>query len=118
MAVITPQKINDFGVISTLQQAEATGDSFVNSGVEFLHVKNGHDTATYVVTVTAQVTNVHHQQFGTVTKANITKSITPGQHAFIGPFKQSAFNDANNNVQITYNAVTTLSVGILYLDQQ
>ena len=101
-----------------MQQADATGDEFTNSGIEFVHVKNGHATATYVVTITAQVTNIHHQQFGTVTKANITKSVTPGQDVFIGPFKQSAFNDGNNNVQITYSAVTTLSVAALFLDQQ
>jgi|TARA_R110000764_G_scaffold139597_1_gene227636 hypothetical protein len=118
MAKLTPQKINDFGVISTLAAATAAGDEFDNSGVEFLHVKNGHATATYVVTITARVTNIHHQQFGTVTKSNITKSVLPGQDAFIGPFKQGAFNDANNRVQITYDAVTTLSVAVLYLDQQ
>ena len=118
MASLTPQKINDTGVISTLQQAEASGDEFINSGVEFIHIKNGHGTASYVVTVTAQVTNIHHNQFGTVTKANTTKTVLAGQEAFIGPLKQSAFNDTNNRVHISYDAVTTLSVAILYLDQQ
>jgi len=118
MALLTPQKIIDLGAIETVASAAAGGDSFVNSGVEFIHVKNGHASAAYVVTITAQVTNIHHQQFGTVTKSNVTKSVAAGQDAYIGPFKQSAFNDANNRVQITYDAVTTLSVAVLYLDQQ
>ena len=118
MATLTPQKIIDLGTVETLASATAGGDEFVNSGVEFIHIQNGHASNTYVVTITAQVTNIHHQQFGTVTKSNVTKSVAAGQDAFIGPFKQNAFNDANNKVQITYDAVTTLSVAILYLDQQ
>ena len=118
MATLTPQKVIDTGVVETLLAATSTGDEFVNSGVEFIHAQNGHASASYVVTVTAQVTNIHHQQFGSVTKSNIAKTVAAGQDAFIGPFKQSAFNDANNKVQITYSAVTTLKVAVLYLDQQ
>ena len=118
MALLTAQKINDLGVIETLVSANAGGDAFVNSGVEVIHIQNGHASDARVVTVTAQVTNIHHQQFGTVTKSNITKTVAAGQDAFIGPFKQGAFNDANNKVQITYNGGTTLKVAVLYLDQQ
>ena len=118
MATLTAQKITDLGVIETLQSATSGGDSFVNSGVEFIHIQNGHASNAYTVTITAQVTNVHHQQFGTVTKSNVTKSVAAGQDAFLGPFKQRAFNDQNNKVQITYDGVTTLSVAVLYLDQQ
>ena len=98
MATLTPQKIIDLGTVETLASATAGGDEFVNSGVEFIHIQNGHASNTYVVTITAQVTNIHHQQFGTVTKSNVTKSVAAGQDAYIGPFKQSAFNDENNRV--------------------
>ena len=119
MATLTAQKINDLGVTETLATAIAGGDEFVNSGVEFIHIQNNHGGTTFTVTVTAQVTSIHHQQFGTVTKSNITKSVGPGIDAYIGPFKQSAFNDANNKVQITYSAVDALlKVSVLYLDQQ
>ena len=118
MATLTAQKINDLGVIETLASASATGDEFTNSGVEVIHIQNGHASASRNVTITAQVTNIHHQQFGTVTKSNVVKAVAAGQDAFIGPFKQSAFNDPNNKVQITYDAVTTLKVAVLYLDQQ
>ena len=118
MATLTPQKIIDLGTVEVATAAAADGDEFINSGIEFIHIKNGHASAAYVVTITAQVTNIHHQQFGSVTKSNITKSVAAGQDAYIGPFRPSAFNDENFKVQITYDAVTTLSVAVLYLDQQ
>ena len=118
MATLTPQKVIDSGTVVTLASAAANGDEFTNSGVEFIHIQNGHASAARVVTITAQVTNVHHQQFGTVTKSNVAKVVAAGQDAFLGPFKQRAFNDQNNKVQITYDGVTTLSVAVLYLDQQ
>ena len=118
MALLIAQKVTDLGIVETMASASSTGDSFSNSGVEFLHVQNGHASASYNVTVKAEVTNIHHQQFGSVTKANIVKAVAAGQDVYIGPFKQGAFNDARNRVQITYSAVTTLKVSVLYLDQQ
>ena len=118
MATLTPQKIIDAGTTETLSSATNTGDEFTNSGVEFIHIQNNHASAAYNVTITAQVTNIHHQQFGSVTKSNVVKAVAAGGDAYIGPFKQSAFNDANNKVQITYSAVTSLKVAVLYLDQQ
>jgi len=118
MATLTPQKIIDAGTTETLVSATSTGDEFVNSGVELIHIQNGHASNSYNVTVKAQVTNIHHPQFGSVTKSNTVKAVGAGQDAYIGPFKQSAFNDPNNKVQITYSGVTTLKVAVLYLDQQ
>ena len=128
MATLTAQKINDLGATETLSTSTPAGDEFVNSGVEFIHIQNGHASASYDVTITAQVTSIHHQQFGTVTKSNIVKAVAAGGDAYIGPFKQNAFNDANNKVQITYfltsDGTTVISgshllkISTLYLDQQ
>ena len=128
MATLIPQKITDIGYIETLATSTATGDEFVNSGVEFIHIQNGHASLSYDIIITAQITNVHHQQFGTVVKRNVTRAVGAGLDAFIGPFKQQAFNDANEKVQITY-ALTSdgttaisgshaLTISALYLDQQ
>ena len=117
MATLTAQKITDSGATAAMASASSAGDEFVNTGLEFLFVQNAH-SGSHTITVTAQVTNIHHQQFGTVVKENIVKVVTAGAEAFIGPFKQSAFNDSNNKVQITYSAVTSLNVAVLYLDQQ
>ena len=118
MATLSAQKITDTGTLAAVVSANAAGDEFLNTGLEFLFFQNEHASASYDVTITAQVTNIHHQNFGTVVKENIVKTITAGAEVFIGPFKQAAFNDANHKVQITYSGVTTLNVAALYLDQQ
>ena len=115
MATLTAQKITDQGTIANMTTATGGGDEFLNTGLEFLFFQNGHASNSYVITVTAQVTNIHHQNFGTVVKENIVKTITAGAEVFIGPFKQAAFNDANHKVQITYDAVTTLKVAASYV---
>ena len=117
MATLTAQKITDAGVVATMSSAAGGGDEFLNSGLEFLFVQNS-SAGSHTVTVTAQVQSVHHQTFGTVSKSNIVRSVAAGAEVFIGPFRQAAFNDSNNKVQITYSGVTTLNVAILYLDQQ
>ena len=119
MANLTAQKITDTGKVASMASTEAAGDEFLNSGLEFLFFQNAHASNSYDVTVAAQVTNIHHQNFGTVVKENIVKTIAAGAEVFIGPFKQAAFNDSNNKVQITYNTTpTTMNVAVLYLDQQ
>jgi len=118
MATLTAQKITDQGTAATMSSATGGGDEFLNTGLEFLFLQNEHASNSYVITITAQVTNIHHQQFGTVVKENIVKTVAAQSEVFIGPFKQAAFNDANHKVQITYDAVTTLNVAVLYLDQQ
>ena len=119
MATLTAQKITDTAVVATMTAANSGGDEFLNTGLEFLFFQNAHASNSYDVTVATQVTNIHHQNFGTVVKENIVKTIAAGAEVFIGPFKQAAFNDSNNKVLITYNTTpTTMNVAVLYLDQQ
>ena len=81
------------------------------------------------VTITAQSVNFTHNSYGAVTKGNVVKQVNAGNVAFFGPFKQKAFNDTNEYVQLTYlttggAALSTVSSGthalkieVLYLDQ-
>ena len=117
MATLTAHKIVEEGLTGSASAANSSGDEFVNSGIEFLKFRNA-DADTYTVTVTAQTTDIRHQNFGKLTKSNITKTIAQNQTVFIGPFKQNAFNDANNKVQITYSeAPTAMTVELLYTQQ-
>ena len=124
MATLTAQKIKDLGTVATMTAATNGGDEFLNTGLEFLFFQNAHASASYDVVVAAQVTNIHHQNFGTVVKENVVRSVAAGAEVFIGPFKQAAFNDSNHKVQITYQqsgaAVdpADMNVAALYLDQQ
>ena len=130
MAVLTINRITELGLTGSLEGCATGGDSFLNSGIEFIRVVNDHASQAYNVTITAQSVSFTHGAYGAVTKENVVKQVSAGQTAFFGPFKQRAFNDANEYVQLTYlttggAALSTiggasthlLKVEVLYLDQ-
>lgn len=109
MANLTPQVIVLTGITPTLVAAEAGGDEFVNSGRDFIHIKNG-DASPIDVTINSQVNcnqGVDHD-------AVISVPATTGEK-FIGPFAKDRFNDPAGKVQITYSAVTSVTIGIVRL---
>ena len=144
MATLTATKITEVGITDGVLTGCATGgDEFANTGVEFIRVQNYHASQNYTVRVTAQTTSFRHQTYGSLTKSNVDKTIAAtgesgaagaaDKSIYIGPFKQNAFNDANNKVQITYRtgatyasgstlnadpAVHKLKIEVLYLDNQ
>ena len=139
MATLTATKITEAGVDDTnMLTAANAGDDFVNTGIEFLKIQN-FDTATaYTVRVEAQTTSIKNATYGTLTKEHQDKAVAangrtgtedaPDKICYMGPFKQGAFNDANNKVQIKYSTGTSydasnaiggsakLKVQVLYLD--
>ena len=130
MATLTINRITELGLTGSLEGCATGGDSFLNSGIEFLLVDNSHASQAYNVTITAQSVNFTHSAYGAVTKSNVVKTVSAGQVAFIGPFKQRAFNDTNEKVQISYlttggaalstigvASVHKLKIEVLYLDQ-
>lgn len=107
MAVLTVAQIVKTGTLYSLTAAAGGGDSFQNSGKEFIAVLNGSGGA-ITVTVAAQrgcadfgVTNAAH---------DIVVSVAAGATRLIGPFPTDKFNDSNGRVQITYSGVTSLTV--------
>ena len=130
MPTLTINKISELGLTSSLESCDTGGDEFLNSGIEFLKVDNSHASQAYSVTITAQSAAFTHSAYGAVTKSDVVKTVSAGQVAYIGPFKQRAFNDADQKVQITYlttggaalstigvAAVHKLKIETLYLDQ-
>ena len=132
MATLTSRKVVEGVLAGSLSGCATGGDEFINSGVEFLHIVNDHASTSYTISITAQTTSVRHPNYGVLTKANQTVTVAAGTQAFMGPFRQQAFNDTNNKVQITYtvtsgggalstigNAAThKLKIEVLYLDNQ
>lgn len=111
MAVLTVQNISETGLTPSFVAAAGGGDSFVNSSDErtFLVVKNT-DASTKDVTVTAQKTSAKVGGFGQLTKGDIVVTVpaTTGEK-WIGPLAE-AFNDAAGSAQVTYSAVTGVTV--------
>ena len=129
MANLSVVKVLEAGLTSSLATCDTGGDDFRNSGIEFLRIENTHASQAYNITVVAQTTSVKHPLYGTMSRSSVVKSISAGQTVYLGPFKQRAFNDDDQNVQLTYlttggAALSTVSSGVhglkievLYLEQ-
>ena len=121
MATLTATKIIEGGVTGAETGCATGGDEFANTGVEFIRVHNYHASQNYTVRVTAQTTSFKHQTYGALTKPNVDYTIAAtgesgaagaaDKSIYMGPFKQSAFSDANNKVQITYRTGATYASG-------
>ena len=111
MATLTARKVIEGGLAGSLSTATTGGDEFTNTGVEFIRIRNDHASTTYTVRVTAQTTSIKHPTYGTVTKSNTDISVAAGADAYIGPFKQGAWSDSNNKVQISYRTTGTYATG-------
>ena len=115
MATLTSQEISEAGVVATYAAATADGDVVANEGTIFLHVKNGGGSE-ITVTITAQTTSVDSPLYGELTKANASKAIAGSAEAFIGPFQINAYNNTDEQIAITYTAVTSVTIAALYLE--
>ena len=107
MATLTPQVVTLLGIIPTLVAAEVGGDEFVNSGRDFIHIKNT-DAAAMDVTIDSQKPCSQGEDHDCVVNIPATSG-----EKFIGPFPKDRFNDEGGKVQITYSAVTGVTIGIV-----
>lgn len=108
MADLTVQIVSLPGLTPTYGAAAAGGDAFVNSGKDFIHIKNGH-TSPQTVTINSQA--VCNQGFD----HDDAVVVTNAQERMIGPFPKDRFNDSADKVQITYSGVVALTIAILRL---
>ena len=114
MAELTLQQITEAGGSVTYSSAAGGGDTADNAGSTFLNIKNGGGSEE-TVTITAQVTSLATEIYGTLTKANASIAIAGSGEAFIGPFKTGAFNNASGEIAITYSGVTSVTIAALYI---
>jgi hypothetical protein len=104
MATLTVNQLLPTGATEpALVAAAAGGDQFSNNSRTYLKVTNG-GVAPITVTVVAQRTcdqgSIH----------SITNSVTNATTELMGPFTDR-YNDASGMVQVTYSAVTSVTVG-------
>jgi len=102
------QQIGRTGLEPTYAAAETDGNSWNNSGAEFLHVKNG---ATDVIVTVPVGVSVDGQA---VTNRTVT---VPGtEERMIGPFPPGLFNQANGaEAHVDYDDVTNVTVAVVRL---
>lgn len=108
MATLTVSALSPSGTAeAALVAANVGGDQFSNNGKTYLKVTNG-GGAPITVTIVAQRTcdqAVLH---------NITNSVTNATTELMGPFSDR-YTDSNGFVQVTYSAITSVTVGAFAL---
>lgn len=93
----------------TFAAAAGGGDQFSNNGKTYYEVKNGGGAP---VTVTFARQKSCDQ--GTVHSTTVSVPATTGDR-ICGPFDTGLYNDANGMVQVTYSAVTSVTVAAVSL---
>jgi hypothetical protein len=109
MATLSPQTIVYTGLIPTYAAAASGGDQFLNDGRTFIQLKNtnaGNRTVTIVTQATAAGRAIADDA--------VVIPLTVGDK-MIGPFPTGIYNDANGYVQLTYDAVTDVTIGVFKL---
>jgi hypothetical protein len=96
--------------------ANAGGDSYPNDDDTFLYINN-QDASPKTVTITAQRTAVRKEGFGELTIASIAV-VVPATSRRLIKVPIGSYSDASGRVQLTYSAVTSVTVAALRAKRQ
>lgn len=118
MAALSVQSIVPGGLAPSYSAASATGDTVAspaNDERTFIHVKNAGGAAIVVTINPVSPTSAKVQGAGVLTVPAISVSVpaTSGDR-MIGPIPQ-AYIDAGGNINLSYSAVTSVTVAALRL---
>lgn len=106
-SLLAPTTITRSGIVDTLVAANVDGNYFLNTGANWLEVNNGSGGSINVII--AGVTD------GITVTALKTIAVAAGARKKIGPFPSTPYSDSSGYVQLTYSAVTTVTVGVFTL---
>lgn len=106
MAVLNVQNFSSVGVAPAFAAATSGGDNFPGNGTCYLFVKNASASS-----MTATVNSIAPCSYGF--DHDLVTTVGAGATVQIGPFPASRYNDANGNVNITYSAVTSVTVAVV-----
>jgi hypothetical protein len=107
-ATIAAQAPSIAGVTLTYTAAAASQD-FVNTGKEFVHVKNG-SVSPVIVTFTA----AHADNFNIVSTAHdLAVTVPATSDKLIGPFDVARYNTTAGKVGIVWASTTTMTLAII-----
>jgi hypothetical protein len=104
MADLTVQSIVLAGLDPSYDPASPGGDQFINDGKTYVHIKNGGAGA---IVATFDSVAPCDQGFD----HNEAVSIPAGAERKIAPFGKPRFNNTSGKVAITYDDVTSVTIG-------
>lgn len=107
MATLTVQEISRSGVAPSFASAAGGGDQFLNDGKTYLEVVNG--------ATDCNVTIVTQSTVDGLAVADKTVTVSASTRKKIGPFPPSIYNDTSGYVQLTYDDVSNVTVGVFRL---
>ena len=113
---LTPTNISIAGVADTVTAADVTGNTFVNTGYEYIEVINASGSS---INVTLDAFPAGGQ--GSPDGLAITDpvvAIAAGARKRMGPFRKTTFGDSSAKVTVTYSAVTSVTVGVYRFSPQ
>ena len=108
MATLTKQVVTLAGQELSVAAAAAGGDQFLNSGKDFLLVRNGHADTARTVTINSQLACSYGSDH------DIAVVCAAQKDTMIGPFPKNRFNNTTGYVLITYSdSAANLSVAVI-----
>ena len=106
MATLAVQNISLLGIVPAYSAAAGGGDQFTPSDRTYLHVKNGGGSPITVTIVTPLEAALN------IPMADIAVSVSNGTEKVIGPFGAALFQNSVGLADVTYSAVTSVTVGV------
>ncbi len=113
---LTPTAISTAGIADTVTAADVAGNTFTNTGYEFIEVINA-SGGSINVTLDAFPSGGQGSPDG-LTVTDPVVAVANGGRKRFGPFRKTTFNNASNKVTVTYSAVTSVTVGVYQLTPQ
>lgn len=101
MALLTLEQPSKTGAAYTMAVAASGGDTFANTGREFVLIKNAHATESRTITFDAPGTCDFELVAGSAHDLVVTLLAETEQ--MVGPFSQTRFNDGSGLVHVTYS---------------
>lgn len=108
MATLTVQQAVPAGLNPSYASADGTGDEFAWGRHTFLHVKNG-DASEHTATIASQ----YSSDPPGLTSNDLAVAIPAGEERIIGPLDEHAYKDSDGMVQVSYDAVTSVTVAAI-----
>jgi hypothetical protein len=111
-ATLTPVAVSRAGDNFTANAVAATGggDSWANTGSEIFVINNGGGSPITLTLVDGPGGTIDGQVL-----PNRTVSVLAAKTFVIGPFQTNIYNDANGLMNVTYSAVTSVTVRVYRL---